>query len=361
MAERLFNLPETKGFFKLRGVVEGCQKNDFYTEDTTLKGKDRRTVSFSVNTSKDNKIPCKLTAYKNDEVSFHKKAEKKGEKGTTKKVPWDNRFESQGEGYDLIGMDVGLVKVESKSRRGKMVNLNKRLTEFDAAKYVSEHLEDGQSVFVKGNMEYGSFVGKNDNKIVFSRIKPTQISLCSEEINLDDDGREIVSEFVQTIVVTSIEKEVIDDKPTGRTLVLAKIVGYFTIEDAEFYVEDNKFATVLSRNVKPYNSITVSGDIVLKVKKEETEEDDYWGSRNSMTKIKSPARKELIITGADPFSLDKTTYTREAIEEALEKIKKSQEAKRDFGESEEDDNGGFSESEWGNVKGFESMSDDEGW
>ena len=103
------------------------------------------------------------------------------------------------------------------------------------------------------------------------------------------------------------------------------------------------------------------GNITSKVEKEEVEDDDCWGSQNSMTKVKSPTKKELIIVGAKPSTLDKTTYTREAIEEALEKIKKSQEAKRDFGESEENDNGDFSESEWGNVKGFESMSDDEGW
>lgn len=362
MAERLFNLPETKGTFQLRGIVEGCQSNDFYTEDTTSNGNDRRTLKFAVNTSKDNKVPCKLTAYTKNEVYFFKNSNKKGEKGTTKKVSWDERFENQGEGYSLIGMNVGLVKVEDESHKGRMVNLKKRLTEFDAAKYVSEHLEDGQSVFIKGNMEYGSFLNeKNGNKIVFSRMTPNQISLCSEEVNFDEPEYEMISDFVQTIVVTSIEKEVIDDKPTGRTLVLAKIVGYSTIEDAEFYVEDNKLATVLSRNVKPYNSITVMGNIASKVEKEEVEDDDCWGSQNSMTKVKSPTKKELIIVGAKPSTLDKTTYTREAIEEALEKIKKSQEAKRDFGDSEEDNDGGFSESEWGNVKGFESMSEDEGW
>ena len=38
MAERMFNLKQTKGFFKLRGIVDGIGRNDSFKEGETKSG-----------------------------------------------------------------------------------------------------------------------------------------------------------------------------------------------------------------------------------------------------------------------------------------------------------------------------------
>jgi hypothetical protein len=46
------------------------------------------------------------------------------------------------------------------------------------------------------------------------------------------------------------------------------------------------------------------------------EETAVWGSQDSFKNAKSYIR-EMVITGADPSTIDKDTYTEKAIEEAL--------------------------------------------
>ena len=46
--QRLFNLPETKGNFMIKGVVKGTKKDNFYTEKQTRTGKEMRIVNFGL-------------------------------------------------------------------------------------------------------------------------------------------------------------------------------------------------------------------------------------------------------------------------------------------------------------------------
>ena len=74
-----------------------------------------------------------------------------------------------------------------------------------------------------------------------------------------------------------------------------------------------------------------------------------------MEKVNSPTIRELIIEGADPNSIDTSTFTEAEIDKAIEEMKAAKAAESDFGGSE---NGG-----WGTVQhGSEDGMDDEtGW
>ena len=45
---RLFDLPETKGSFQLKGIVTGTEKENFYKEIKTKSNKDMRLINFGV-------------------------------------------------------------------------------------------------------------------------------------------------------------------------------------------------------------------------------------------------------------------------------------------------------------------------
>lgn len=361
-SNRLFNLPETKGTFQLEGLITDCDKDDFYKESKTQKGKDKRTLSFGVKVEPNVKIGCKIQAFEKPKVYFTKR-EKNGDKTTykTKDISWADRFKSVeelglGEGWNLIGSRAGLEKITDD--KGRVVNKKMILDPFDLTKYASEHMEDNQSVFIKGDIEYGSFTDDSGNKRQWSRMTPTQISLTSKAIDLNDEERKPKSDFKQTIVFTNIEQEKDDDVPTGRFIVYGKIIGYSSVDDAEFYINDKKLAKTLKNNVKPYSSIDVWGHIKTEIQTEEVEvEDDGWGEADPTKKVVNSARKELIITGASKDSIDSETYTREAIDEAIEAIKKAEAARSDFGESDNSktDNS-FTDDEWGS--GFDDTSDD---
>lgn len=344
---RKIDLPETKGAFQLSGVVSGVESKKFYSDKATKTGKSRRDVNFGIGINKDSVIYVNLNGMEKDEVCFYKKADKKGEKGITKKIKWANRHDFKEEGFKILGVNIGLVKKLDKN--GKEVNDSKYLIEYDACKYVSEKLKDKETVFTKGKIEYSSMKNDKDEITRFKKFIPSQISLC-KPVDFEAEDFEETADFQQRIVFMGIEKDD-SNKEDIKFVVSAKIITYNTIEDAEFIIRNKTLADKLRKNLKPYNAIDVWGKINNRADTEQVEDDgeDSWGDENKMDKAKTPHIKELVITGADPKSIEKETYTEANIEEAIRAIK-------EFGEETSSDN-----DDWGSTKGGESVEDDESW
>ena len=213
--ERLIKLPQTKGEFKISGLATGTKKGDkFFNNKKTKKNADMNLLSFGVETNKDSTVYVSLNGMVRDEVFFYKKPVNKGEKGTTKKVPWVDRYKFNEEGYKLIGLNIGVTK--KLDDKGQEVNDNKMLTEFDACKQIGENLQDEQSVFVRGNIEFSSY--KNDKGDVKRSTKfvPNQVSLCGD-IDFEKEGFEENNTFKQVIIFESIEMDTEDkDDPKAR-------------------------------------------------------------------------------------------------------------------------------------------------
>jgi transcriptional regulator len=136
--ERIFNLPETKGAFQLKGIVTGTKKDGFSKSLKTKTNKDMNIVNFGVEYDEGKTLFVNLQGTETDNVYFSKKAEKKGDKPETVAVPWANRFTYNREGFKLIGKNIGVTK--KLDEKGNEVNDKKVLTDFDACKEVAEHL-----------------------------------------------------------------------------------------------------------------------------------------------------------------------------------------------------------------------------
>ena len=343
---RLFDLPETKGAFQLKGVVSGMEKDTAFKEIKTKSGKPMRMLNFGTSYLDGETLYVNLQGMEQENVYFSKRAEKKGEKADTVKVPWADRFSYNREGYRMIGKNIGVKKkVDSE---GKTVNDKKILTDFDACKEVKENLKDGASVFIRGNLDYSSFTDDNGNKRTSTKLVPNQISLCSE-VNFDDEKFEKQNDFNQVIIFMGIEQEKDDnDKPTGRFIVLAKIVTYSNIEDVQFIIEDKALAKKFKNSLNTYNAIKVSGHMVSSIQTETVTTDE----EDSMEKVSAPTKREFIITGAKGSSIDKELYTEENVTEAIAKIKNANKAEESFGSDSNDD--------WGSADGLDDDSE-EAW
>lgn len=357
MANKLFELPQTKGTFQVRGIVSGVEKKNFYTEKKTKTGKDFRMVNFGVEYEDKKTIFPTLNGMPRDKVYFSKKDKDTGNTDT-KAIAWKDRIKKAPEGYRMIGVLAGLQKI--KDENGKVRNDNKTLTEYDACEYISENLQDGDSVFVKGNLEFGSYTNKDGEVSRTTKFVPTQISLCQNDVDFEAEDYAPAHDFTQTIVFVGIDQERENDKPTGRFVVDAKIVNYNSIESAEFIIEDAKLAKQMRSGLKPYNSIQVHGHINVVNNVEDVndeEDDDCWGESNDMDKrVFAPTHRELIITGAKPSTIDKDTYTEKAIDEAIKKVNASKKAEQDFtGKAESTSN---VDDDWGDDA---SDDEDEPW
>jgi hypothetical protein len=188
------------------------------------------------------------------------------------------------------------------------------------------------STFIKGNVEFSSYVDGEGNTRRSIKYIPSQISLCKEVDFGAYDGvdNKPVHDFTQTIVFMGVDKEKENDKDTGRFIVSAKIVTYSDIVDTEFIITDSKLAGIFRKNLKAYNAITVHGRIEVTHSVQEVDEEDAWGEANAMNSVSAPTKTEMIITGATPSTIDRETYTEKNVAEAVKKIKASKTAEQNF-------------------------------
>lgn len=351
MANRIFELPETRGTFQVKGKINGVESSKFYMEKKTKNKKDFRAVNFGCAYDDKKSVYINLTGMPLENVYFSKRnSEGKTE---TKKVTWANRNTFSEDGYRMIGVNLGLVKTTDKD--GKEVNDKKTMTPFDACEYIKKTMRDDASAFIRGNVEFSSYLDNDGNTRRSIKYVPNQISLC-QTVNFDeyDDDNKPTHDFTQTIVFIGIDKEKEDDKDTGRFVVSAKIITYSDIVDTEFIITDAKLAGLFKKNLKPYNAISVHGRIEVSHKVEEVDSDDGWGEANSMTSVSAPTKTEMIITGATPSSIDRESYKEKSVNEAIVKIRNAKKAEQNFTGSANNDT---SDDDWGD----DASDDDNPW
>lgn len=347
---RIFDLPETKGSFQVKGIVNGVKKDRFYTDKKTRNGKDFRAVNFGCEYNDKQTIYMNLNGMPQQEVFFSKKNQDTG-KTETKKIAWANRNKFNEDGWRMIGVNLGIVKTTDSE--GKVVNDKKTMHSFDACEYIKKNLKDDMSTFIRGAVDFSSYTDKEGNVCRSVKYIPNQISLCKdvdfEEYN--DVDNKPVHNFTQTIVYTGVDKEKENEKDTGRFVVTAKIVTWSDIVDTEFIITDAKLAGMFKKNLKPYSAISVHGRIEVSHSIQEANDDDCWGEANAMASVSAPTKTEMIITGATGSSIDKETYTEKNVAEAIKAIKASKTAEQNFsGKVNNDDD----TSDWGDT------SDDDG-
>jgi hypothetical protein len=353
MANRIFDLPECRGSFQVKGIVSGVEKDRFYTDKKTKTGKDFRAVNFGCEYNDKQTVYMSLNGMPQQKVYFSKRNQ--NGKTETKDVPWANRNKFNEEGFRMIGVGLGLVKTTDKD--GKTVNDKKTMAPFDACEYINANLKDDMSTFIRGNIEFSSYTDGEGNVRRSVKYVPNQISLCKEVDFSEYDGvdNKPVHDFTQTIVYTGIEKERENDKDTGRFVVAAKIVTYSDIVDTELIITDAKLAGMFKKNLKPYTAISVHGRIEVTHSVQEADEDDCWGEANSMNSVSAPTKTEMIITGASPATIDRETYTEKNVAEAVKKIKASKTAEQNFsGKANSNDD----TDDWGET---DSDMDEEPW
>jgi hypothetical protein len=353
MAENKLGLEQTRNSFQIRGKIIGTGKEQFFKATKTKTNKDFRAINFGVETDKQKTILyCQFNGMPQEFVYFSGKD--KDKKNVTEKVKWADRYSWKKDGFRLIGVNLGLEKIEDD--KGKEVNKKEYLAPFDACDYVHENMTDGMSVFVKGTIEYGHYTDKNGEVRHTEKLIPNQISLCQpiDFDALDKDGKpyQVVSDFEQKIVFESIEKV---EETEGKFNLTAKIINYNSIEVANFVVEDPKLATNFKKKVKPFTAMKVWGAIrtVRNTDEVEVETEDGWGSTNKMQRVNTPYKMEFVILGADPASMDTEEYSEEKIDAAIEKMKKEENKEKSF--DTQDDNWGSS------SKGKPTEEEDSPW
>jgi hypothetical protein len=343
-------LPQQNGTFEVRGIIFGMDKEDAFTQKMTKtqNPKPIRNVKFGVRTNKNSVIFMNLQAMEREAVYFSKRAAKKGEKPDVVKVDWKNRHNFKKEGYNLIGVNMGLKKVFDD--KGNEVNDKVTLADYDAVKYIGDNLKDDQSVYIRGKIEYSTYEVNGETKHQ-TKLIPNAIYLESKPIDFDAEKFEEDALFTQDIVYMGLSRI----EGTENGLVEANIVGYDRIENATFVLEDKNLIKNF-KTLKPYTAISVHGRIASVSNAEEVEEtdDDGWGTSNKMKRQNGSYVRQFIIDGADKESINKEVYSEKVLTKALEDMKKADQKEKGFD----------SQDDWGTVKkteGDEGKEEESAW
>lgn len=309
MSEKENKLVQTKGSFTLKGIVSGMNKENAYREGEVKNGKNRgkmyRSIRFSVQTSPTNKPSVELFGMETDYVYPYKRG-KKGEKGhVIKNHPFAKRNDLP-DGYTLIGVNVGLEQDE----KGK--NIRKSLIDYDAVEYIYDNLNDGDSVFLTGELQFSSYVNSQGEEVDQTKYIIKQVFHEKNPIDFDDENFEEVCAFEQEIVFTG--SEVL--KEEKAVVVRGYTIAYGgKFNTAEFVIRPDgdkdieKTAKAFSgKKIKFGDTMTVFGLCLNRaetVEVEDEEEDDFFGGkkpkgleRNTITNYTT----ELQITGATDYA-----------------------------------------------------------
>lgn len=327
--EKLHEMKNTPSSFQLRGVITGTKSQRFYKNGSGKNGTSWNALEFGVKIAENKTVYVSMRGFPRDEVFYYKKGEN-GAKGTTQKVAWKDRKKSPGKDFRLIGVTVSTGKDEE----GK--NVNEIFTEYDAIECLHKSLSDGESVFVKGNLQFSSYEDRNGQTRRKIELVPNQISYTNEPVDFNADDHKEMCEFENTLVFQSIEQEMDEnDKKTGRFILSGYSIGYNSVENVSFILKEDcaKLAGNIKKAMRPGYSIKTFGRVeVINDISTIQEDDSGWGETSPMERINSPTRREYIVYRADPSSIEKEDYSEATIAEAIRKIKASKAATENFGE-----------------------------
>jgi hypothetical protein len=321
----------TPGSFTMSGIVSGVKKPTFYSEKDFGSTK-MRSANFGVKYDDNKTLFPTVQGFTRASVYFSRKNSTTG-KNETKQVSWADRltFAENNPDWKIIGCNIGLKKDEE----GK--NIKQYLTEYDAAKYIKENLNDGVTVFVRGNLDFSSYVkgGEVHRKINYNA---TQVSL-SADVDFTAEGYKPIHNWTQEVVYTGIEKETdADGKHTGRFVMSGYVVSYNAIEPVSFIVTSSKDANNLRKNMKPYQSINVDGVTEVVHAIEDVAEVDDWGNPIPAHKrANNPSIREMIVTYLDPSTIDSDSFSEKAIAAGIKKLKDKENVAKNFGEKREEE------------------------
>lgn len=325
--ERLHELKETDNSFQLRGLITNTKGQRFYKSGNTKNGGFWNSTEFGVKIADGKTVFVTLNGFPRAEVFYYKSGEN-GSKGDTKRVTWKDRKKSPGAGYRLIGVNIST----GKDAEGK--NINETFTEYDAVEWIKENLHDNDSVFIKGNLRFSSYTDKQGQTKKKIELVPTQISYTQNPVDFKAEDYKEMAEFENTLVFSALDKETDKkDKPTGRCILSGYSINYSSVEPISFIIdaEHAKLANNLKKVMKPGYAIKTFGrvDVINNVSAVNTD-DEGWGETSPMQRVNAPTKREYVVYRAEPNSIDRESYSEEAIAAAIKKIKAAKTAVAKF-------------------------------
>lgn len=341
---------QTRAMFEVSGKLFNLKSEKAFSVND--KG-NWRTANLGLRISDSEVMFIQIKGGERKEVYLSKPGKNKGDKGEVTHVEWKDRFKAQRDGFKVMGVNLGLVKGED----GKNVLVS--MTEWDAWEYLKENAKDDMDVFITGDIEYSSYVKEGETEVRHNQnFVAKKIYLSTNPIDFQSEKFEKRAGFSQNAIILNRinEKE--------QYFLEVGYVGYGSYETVALQCTQVMYDAIKSKNVRPYNSITLTGVLKTSQEVEQVKTEDTWGEKSTVGVPKSTAKTVLFVDGARGETLSKDTYTQKMIEKYLSDIQEAAEEKKSKESSFASQGGGSEkkgEDAWGAKGGVAEDTEDLPW
>ena len=260
-----------RGTVEIVGVIAGLDrqvgdgKEKFYNKETK-KNKKFRNLSFNVNTGKDESVRVRIQEFQNDNVwASNKEGDiKTFEWAKRKKIPEGYRLMSQVSAHGLELKDDGKHKTSY-------------LHGWDMIPHICENFKDGDSIRLRGTIEYNEY-----NDKLFRMISINNLFFTGEPLDILADDYDPQRRFKQTITFEDYELDVEEKK---HYVISRIITNRKNGDNARVSFEINPSAKAFIKafkKVSPGTEMVIQGDFYTKainglVDMDELQDDDDYG------------------------------------------------------------------------------------
>lgn len=320
MAEKVEHvLEQTKGTFELVGKVVNIDRDNAYQEKTMDKGKNKgkpyRSLRFGVKTSPSNIVQVSMFSFLPEEVYLWDSVNKKGGK-----VPYET-WKKNRKGYEKqkkvpLQTRVGLEQGED----GK--NITMHLPSFDVMEYIYDHLNNEDSVVVKGSISRNTYESRSGDTQTAVNYNIESLFKMKKDLDFYDEKFDEKSVFTEKFIFESADV----DSRSKSADIYGKVVNYYgKTQDVVYKVnfkdeEDGmleQMAKLFAKRISYGTLAEVHGNVVNRAVTEEVEEEPedeilamMAGERNRMN-VTTSYVSYLEIRGTD--SLEHSKYTEEDV------------------------------------------------
>lgn len=271
-------LEQTRGSFKVKGLVKGMDRDNAFEEEERVggahSGETYRKLNLGLQTAPDNQLRLGIFSYEPEQVFLWNNDKKKKDKSYKgERMDFDEYLEKKEilreNGTAILQARVGVEYDE----KGKLQS--EGMTSFEATELIYDNVDNDDGAYVEGQVSYSSYENQQGETKTGVNYNIDRFFKAKEPFDLEDEDYEAQNYYEQQFVYV----DSFADKTNHKLTVLGRVIDYReNTVDAEFvinYGEDEsmkKLATNVKKKFKFGDLVTVFGEIFNKSVEEEVED-----------------------------------------------------------------------------------------
>ena len=329
-------LEQTRGEFKIKGLVKGIDRDNAYEEgvrpEGRYAGRTFRKLNLGIQTSENNQLRLGMFSYEPDEVFlWNNDKRKKDPSYKGERIPYEEYLQKKeilkANGTAVLQARIGVDYDDD----GKLISHG--LTTYEASEEIYDNVDNDDSVYVEGQISYSEYKNRQDEMVTGINYNINRLFKSNTDFDLRAEDYEEQDYYEQQFVYV----DSMVDKAKKQLIVIGRIIDYReNTVDANFvinYGEDKgmkKLAENMKKKFKFGDLVTVFGQLVNRTVEQdvEEEEDDLLSALGGKAQPSHAKRanftyeREMTIDGVleweKGFYSEEDFYANEIIEEEKE-------------------------------------------